>query len=249
MLEMEVVSGVLLTTETHNPTDFPITTVALEAVKWRDGIALLEQQRKPLTISQLDLKPYGEVSCFYTGPFKAAADAYPLDTPELRAKVIDAFHEGWAQIVKDGKVTPGYGGRFADGVDYARRVLNATMPADRQIRSYIGKLPRFDQNDPTEQTFYRAQLYGWQTIVGRYVGAEQYGDIVTDGVLNADTIPDGEKYGHCFNVFCRKPIVYRANDNYPKQAAPWNNYFVLDDFELKVQNGLLYRSCYYFLPA
>ena len=244
----QVQAGSLLEPETHNATDYPITTVLLDKIGWRDGVEDLMKQRKPVTMSQLDLAPYGEVACFYTGPFKAAADAFPLDTPELRAKAMQAFRDGWAQVVKEGKVTPGFGGRIADGVDAARRAINAVMPAGRQVRSYFGRVPRNTMSDPTEICFYRALYRGWQLTLGRFAVGDQVADIISDGVLDAVGKPSGKTYGHCFNAFERGPGIL-ANENYPKKPKPWENYFKIPEVQTKADNGLLFSGCYYFLPA
>lgn len=239
---MEILAGSLLTPETVNATDYPITETDLKYITKRD-------ERKHVQLHQLDLAPYGNVSCFYAAAFKIVADAYPL-TDDEKKLAVQAWKDGWAAIVKDGKVEPGLGGRLADGVDYARRAWNAAFPA-KKVKTYRGLLPRFDKDSSLHIHFYRAMNNGWAVMFGGYIGQDFWGDML-DGTINNDQMPTGKIYGHARTMFDYVPVGDAGGnvmvfDNYPKT---WDrSAYRLDDMETKVKNGVLFPSYFLALPA
>lgn len=242
---MEILAGSLLTPDTVNPTDYPIKDTDIEKITYRGN-------HPHVQLDQRDLSPHGNVSCFYTAAFKICADAYVLDAAE-RKVAVQAWKDGWAAIVKDGKVTPGFGGRLSDGVDYARRAWNAAFPTKR-VRTYRGLLPRFDQDSKLHQHFYRAMFNGWMVMFGGYIGKEFSADLL-DGTINDDTKPVGEGvYGHARNMFGWKSMpgdlggTVTVFDNYPKMQN-FQNAYKLDDLETKVKNGQVFASFFLALPA
>lgn len=233
---MEILAGSLLTPETLNDTDWPIQDTDIESITKRDD-------RPHCTLDQRDLAPYGNVSCFYTAAFKACADTFVLDAAE-RKLAVQAWKDGWAAIVKDGKVTPGFGGRLSEGVDYSRRAWNKAFP-NKKVKSYRGLLPRFDQDNKLHQHFYRAINYGWQVMFGAFLDKDFSTDKL-DGVVNNDTVDKDNNWGHARNLYAHKADLYRVNDNYPKDSG---NSYLIDDLELKVKNGVIFPSYYIYLPA
>lgn len=241
---MEILAGSLLTPDTVNPTDYPIQDTDINKIGNR-GL------RSHIQLDQRDLSPYGGVSCFYAAAFKMVADTYEL-TPDEKKVAYQAFKDGWAKIVEEGKVVPGIGGRFSDGVDGARRCWNAAFPA-KKVRTYRGLLPRFDVDSNLHQHFYRAMFQGWMVMFGGYIGKDFSSDLL-DGTINDDKKPVGEGvYGHARNMFgyIRNGSVYGSttvDDNYPK-LPNFPNRYGMDDLEIKVENGQLFPSYFLSLPA
>jgi hypothetical protein len=242
---MEILAGSLLTPETVNPTDYPIQETDISKIVHR-GL------RPHIQLHQLDLSPNGSVSCFYTAAFKIVSDVYDL-TPDERKTAYQAFKDGWAKMVADGKVVPGLGGRFADGIDGARRAWNSAFP-EKQVHTYRGLLPRFDVDSRLHLHFYRAMFNGWMVMFGGYVGKDFTYDLL-DGTINDDAKPVGEGvYGHARNLFGWKSSpgdlggTVTVDDNYPKLPS-FPNRHKMDDLEMKVKNGQLFSSYYLALPA
>ena len=252
---MEILAGTLLTPDTVKATDRILEAADSRVFTWRDGKQGLDAQRPHVTLSQLDLPGDGAHACWLTGAFKSALDTFPLDTPELRTKAVKAWKDGWEFAVKTGLHQAGLGGRMSDGVDVARRFVNAAFP-DRQVASYRGDVPRFDADRVTEASFYAAMDFGWMAAFGGFVNADFVGDLLDDGIVQGDAKPIGPNaYGHLSNLFSPSVFRYRVDDNYPKmqgqlvQGLPWRNRYDLDDLELKVQSGQVFPSFYVFLPA
>lgn len=246
--------GALLDATTVNAADYGIEKANLEAIGRRHS-------RPRILLDQLNLKPYGEVSCFYDACSAAAADVYPLDTPELRKRALEAHIEGWQEIVKKGLVTPGFGGRVADGVDAARRSYNAKMPSDRQVRSYRLEVPEFNGKESTvgQFGFYRSVEFGWAPVIGRYSTKELLADQLDNGTIENDDAPSGNgKYGHLCRYsqlpIAKFPCGYGIFDNYQGRdgqefnGGVWRNVYGLDDIEVKRANGQVFKYSYIFLP-
>jgi hypothetical protein len=241
-MQDEILMGTLYAV---NDTD-RIIDAQVEKIVKRDGKELTEQ-RPHVVMQQTDLAPHGNVSCFYVAAFRCAADVYPLSADD-RTKALQAWRDGWAALIRDGKVTPGVGGRFADGVDYARRAWNAAFP-DRKVASYRGRCPRFDADDATHIAFYRALNSGWMVQMGRYVSPGLAGDLLDDGIIQDDAQPTGAGvYGHSHCYHAGRDWKHYALDNYPKTLGEKNRY-VLDDFEEKVRLGQVMPSFFLFLPS
>jgi len=213
----------------------------VNAITFRD-------KRPHILLQQTDLAPNGGVSCFYTAAFRCAADAWPLDASE-RPLAIQAWKNGWAALLSDSKVVSGQGGRMADGVDYARRAWNAAFP-NKQVVSYRGRCPRFDQDDATHIAFYRAMNFGWMVTVGLYASKDILADILDDGIVQTYERAGSGEYGHlvCLCQDDKKRWEDRlvVLDNYPKTFV--RNQYSLEDFEKKVERGLMFPSYYLFLP-
>ena len=239
-MQEETLLGTLLAPATVNETDFPIEAAELEKIGPRQAAAVPcgGSVRPHTVLHQLDLTPHGEVSCFYTAAFACAADAYPLSSDD-RPKAVQAWRDGWAALIRDGKVVPGFGGRFADGVDYARKAWNSAFP-DRKVKSYRGTVDTIE--------FYRAISSGWKVMIGRFVGKDELSDILDDGIVQDDTKNSGD-YGHATGYYSRNCSVDLVQDNYPKKPLPWKNAYQLDDFALKVENGVVFKSFYLFLRS
>lgn len=242
---MEILAGSLLTPDTVNATDYPIQDTDIDKITYRGN-------HPHVQLDQRDLSPHGNVSCFYTAAFKICADAYVLDAAE-RITAVQAWKDGWAAIVKDGKVTPGFGGRLSDGIDASRRAFNTAFP-NKKVRTYRGALPRFDEDSSLHLHFYRAMLNGWMIQFGGYIGEDFSGDLL-DGTINNDNKPVGEKvYGHARNLFGWIQSsgslggTVTVDDNYPKLNS-FPNRYKMDDLETKVKNGQLFKSFYIALPA
>jgi hypothetical protein len=239
---MEILAGSLLTPDTVNPTDYPIAETDINLITKRGW-------KSHIQLDQLDLSPHGNVSCFYCSAFKIVADAYEL-TPEEKVRAYQAYKDGWAAIVKDGKVIPGFGGRLSDGIDYARRAWNAAFP-DKKVKTYRGIMPRFDQDSNLHLHFYRAMNNGWMVQFGGYVDSTTEEDLL-DGVLNNDTVGE-KKYGHARNLHSYSPVgmgggIGRVFDNYAKSNKVWGSYLI-DDIETKVANQAIFPSYFLALPA
>jgi hypothetical protein len=238
----EIICGTLYAV---NDTD-RIIDAQVEKIGKRDGVTL-SQQRAHVLLQQTDLSPHGNVSCGYNSAFRCCADAFPLSA-EDKPVALNAWRDGWAAMLRDGKVTPGMGARFADCVDYARRAWNAAF-TDRKVASYRGKCPRFDQDDATHQAFYRALYSGWMVQIGRYASADLLGDLLDDGIIQDDAKPAGNGvYGHSCCYATNRDMLDYVLDGYPKTMGKRNAY-QLDDFAQKVQNGQVMPSWYIFLPA
>lgn len=239
MPENEILCGTLLAPETVNETDFPIEAVALEKIGQRqaDAVPCGGNVRPHAAVHQLDLAPHGGVSCFYAAAFACAADAWPLSVAD-KTKALQAFKDGWAAIVRDGKVTPGFGGRFADGVDYARRAWNAAFP-DRKVKSFRGKVDSHE--------FYRALSLGWKVMIGRFVGKDELQDILADGDVD-DNTRASDDYGHATGYFSKSCTVDLVQDQYAKRPG-FPNAYELADFQTKVANGVVFPSFYLFVRA
>jgi hypothetical protein len=242
---MEILAGSLLTPDTVNPTDYPIQDTDIEKIGHRGN-------RSHITLDQRDLSPNGGVSCFYAAAFKMVADTYEL-TPDEKKVAYQAFKDGWANIVAEGKVIPGIGGRFGDGVDAARRAFNAAFPTKR-VRTYRGLLPRFDVDSNLHLHFYRAMFQGWMAMFGGYIGNDFSADLL-DGTINDDEKPVGEGvYGHARNMFGWKSSpgslggTVTVDDNYGKMPN-FPNRYQMDDLETKVKNGQVMGAYYLSLPA
>lgn len=242
---MEILAGSLLTPETVNATDYPIAPAVLDLIVPRPD-------RKHIQVDQLDLAPHGGVSCFYASAFKICADAYDL-TDDEKVKAMKAYHDGWANIVKDGKVTPGFGGRLSDGVDYARRAWNAAFPA-KKVKTYRGDMPRYDVDSPLQQHFYRALFNGWMVQFGSFISPSIKAEILA-GEIKDDAKPtDARTYGHARNIYLYENVeggkggTVKVLDNYPK-THPEANVYAMDDLEAKVQSGQVFSSFFLALPA
>lgn len=211
---MEILAGSLLSPDTVNPTDFPLADCPVRT------------KRSRTEFDQLKLDP---CACFYVAAICAAFDVY-----ERRGdSVMQVILSGWEALKRDGKFIPGFGGRMADGVDYARRAYNAAYP-NQQVASYrvdIDSLP-----------FWRALARGWAPCIGRYASKSDIADIAADGSLDANVAGAG-KFGHLFRVQAGPVGI----DNYPGRPG-WINKFKMPDFDKKVESGLLFPSAYIFLP-
>lgn len=245
-MEQTIVCGSLLTGGTINPTDYPIRSTDIRAIKPRFSGGHVQ-------MDQRDLEPFGNVSCFYTAAFKIVADAYPLDTQEMRDRAVKAWKAGWAAIVKDVKVTPGFGGRLSDGIDYARRAWNAEFP-DKKVITYVGEMPRFDKGNADRQLhFYRAIFNGWAIMFGGHLSESLANDILLDGVLNSDEKPVDKSWGHARTMYGYEPKgdkggVVKVSDNYPKLKG-FPNIHLMDDLEEKVSTGQVFGSYFVAFPA
>lgn len=245
--ENSVLFGTLLDPSTVNAADYGIETADLGNIGRRTA-------RPHILLQQTDL-PNGEYSCFYTAPFRCAADAYEL-TQDERKKALQAWKDGWDQLVMDGKFTPGYGGRMADGVDYARRAWNSAFP-DKKVRSYRGEFPdAVSEASLGQLATYRALNNGWMVTIGRYSSETILGDLLDDGIIQGDAGASGNGvYGHLTCVITHtNPECVTVMDNYPKwtrlpDGRSWKNTYVLDDIRLKRTNGQIFPSTYIFLPA
>jgi hypothetical protein len=242
---MEILAGSLLSPDTVNPTDYPIQDTDLEKIGYRGN-------HPHVHLDQRDLAPYGNVSCFYTAAFKICADAYVLDAAE-RKIAVQAWKDGWAAIVKDGKVVPGFGGRLSDGIDYSRRSWNFAFP-NKKVRTYRGWLPRFDVDSKLHQHFYRAMFNKWMVQFGGYVDDVISGEML-DGTVITDTKPVGDKvYGHSRDMFGWQSSpgslggMVTVYDNFPK-LPNFPNVYKMDDLETKVKNAQLFPSYFIALPA
>ena len=240
MTENETLAGALLTPDTVNATDYPISAVDIYDIERRqpDAVPCDGVVRPHIVLQQCDLAPYGNVSCFYTAAFACAADAWEL-TADERKKALAAWRDGWAAIVRDGKVKPGFGGRLADGVDYSRRAWNAAFP-EKRVRSFRGSVDTV--------AFYRALSLGWKVQIGRFVGKDELSDILDDGIVQ-DDVKEAKDYGHSTGYYSKNCSIDLVQDNSPKNPLPWKNTYQLDDLETKVKNGVVFPSFYVFLRA
>lgn len=205
--------------ESTNPTDFTIEVLPSRG-KWK---------RK--WIDQRAIDPY---SCFYSASWAACMDAYDL-SPEELSKAKDKAGYGFAKLKADGKFTPGVGGKMADGVDYARREWNLLFP-DKPVASY--------RMTTLDLMFSLAIIRGWAPLIGWYPSKEKVEDMADDGIVQGDT-RDAKSYGHLVRIEHGLQVV----DNYPRGPVQ-DSYkrYVLDDFETKVKNGLVFTSSYIVLP-
>ena len=252
--DSEILLSTLLTADTVNEADFGIESISLDAIGRRHAA-------KHIVVNQENLAPNGSIACFYAAAFAGAADAYPLDTPELRKLAKEAYVEGWAEVQRKGLIIPNVGGRMADGVDVARHAFNAKMPSSRKVRSYRGDVPMFNAKAATEseQSFYRAVNYGWAPIIGRFSTTEIMADLLDNGTIEGDGAPSNNgKFGH----LCRYAQVSRTQfpcgaaifDNFQNRegksfnGGTWRNVYGYDDLELKRANGQVFNSYYVFLP-
>jgi hypothetical protein len=183
--------------------------------------------------NQLNLSPH---ACFFAAPFAACADAYPL-TPEDKKKARIVAKETWDELVKAGDFIEGVGGYLAKGVDWARRGWNSAFP-DKQVSTF--------RTSTNSNDFLRIIILGYAPVIGYYASSEKIKDILNDGIIQSDT-KDEKNYGH----LARIESGYRIIDNYPTRgilAEAGKNKYYVDDFDLKVKNGLIMPSAYVALP-
>ena len=243
MPDFSPLCGTLLTPETVNDTDFPIAAIKLDDIQRRqaDAVPSSGRIRPHIAVHQLDLAPHGAVSCFYSAAFACAADAWELSKDD-RPRAVKAWRAGWSKIVADGKVTAGFGGRMADGVDYARRAWNAEF-TDRKVKSLRGDI----NTDPGFHCFVRCLANGWKVTIGRFVGKDEHQDIITDGIVD-DNFKEAGDYGHLTGYFSKSASKDAVQDQYPKMAG-FPNIHELADFQTKLANGVIFPSFYVFLRA
>ncbi len=181
-------------------------------------------------------------SCFYVAPFCAAVDCFaPAKIrelyPDFKTKVKAAMKEGWDNLIRDGKFTPGFGGLFTDGVDEARRTWNKWFP-ELHVSSFITKVG-------SDKFNLAVGLY-WAPAIGIKANSSAYLDIIEDNEL--DTVPNGEKYGHCVRYGKDIPSASRVEiiDNYPSKMGV-NNEYGIDLEEYKLNGGVM-NYAYFFFP-
>lgn len=181
-------------------------------------------------------------ACFFVAPFCAAVDCFaPAKIrelyPDFKTRVKLAMKEGWDNLAKDGKFTPGYGGYFVDGVDYARKVWNKYFP-ELQVSSFITPVG-------SDKFNLAVGLY-WAPVIGIYANSSAYLDIIEDNDL--DNVPTGCKYGHCVRYGKDIPNASRMEiiDNYPSKMGV-NNEYGIDLLEYKANGGVMNMS-YFFFP-
>jgi hypothetical protein len=180
------------------------------------------------------------------------ADTYQL-TPAEKQVAISAWKDGWYKLVRDGKVEEGFGGRFSDGVDYARRAWNYFFP-DKKVRTYRGLLPRYDTESNLHLHFYRAMYSGWMIMFGGYIDNSFKEDLL-DGVINNNAKPEGKGvYGHARNMFGYETNmeelggIVKIDDNYAKMSG-FTNRYQMRDVEEKVTTGNLFPHYFIALPV
>ena len=212
---MEILPGTLLTQDTVNATDFPL-------------------QNCPVRTKQLRTKFNQELlntyACFYAAPIAAALDVF--DLPD-HFDAMTPIRKGWDELIKEGKFTPGFGGRMADGVDKARHIVNELFP-NTPVASYRVDIDSIE--------FWRAIAKGWAPCIGRYASKSDVADISKDGVLDAN-VAGANKFGHFFR--CEAGI--NGIDNYYGRVG-FPNTFKMPDFQEKIESGYLFKSAYIFLP-
>lgn len=210
------------TIESYNDTDFPLDRFP-------------RREKRPRAVyNQLNLSPY---ACFYAASFAACADAY--DTKVMDKKLIlQVAKDGWDKLVKDGKFVEGVGGRLVDGVDGARRCWNSAFP-DKKVASY--------RTECCSLAFWRAVAMNWAPVVGYYASKEKEADILDDGIVQSD-VREAQTFGHLVRIEAPSTII----DNYPTRgrlAVAGRNKYVFDDLVEKLNNGVLFKSAYIFLPV
>lgn len=255
MAEKSILAGTLLSPETVKPTDYTIAATDARILTYRDGIQRLEDQRERFQFDQLSLPGDGAHACWLVGAMRMLLDAFPLDTPELRAKARKCVLDAWEYAKLHGYHRDGFGGTMADGVDIGRRFYNAAFP-DRKLATYRCKVPRFDKSDVSEASFYAAAFHGWSLAWGGYVNGAYVKDAVDDGKVQQDAKPSGAgTYGHLRTLYAPRFLKFRAVDNYPDrigqeiQGFEWSNAYDLPNLETKTESGQVFPHAYFALPA
>ena len=175
-------------------------------------------------------------ACFFAAPFAACADAYPL-TSEDRKKARQVALDTWEELKSAGDFVPNSGGYMNNGVDWARRGWNKAF-TDKQVSTY--------RTSVSSNDLLRLMVLGYAPVVGFYGSKEKVEDVLDDGIVQGDT-KDANSYGHLVRI----ESGYRIIDNYPTRgtfAVAGKNKYFMDDFELKVKNGLMFPSVYAVIP-
>jgi hypothetical protein len=198
------------------------------------GGKLFRRHNGPRAVyNQLNLSPY---ACFFAAPFAACADAYPL-TSEDKKKARQVAEDTWKELVAAGDFYEGKGGYLVKGVDWARRGWNKAFP-DKQVATY--------RTSAASNDLFRITFLGYAPVTGYYASKEKVADVLDDGIVQGDA-KDAGAYGH----LVRMESGYRIIDNYPTRgtlAVAGRNKYFMDDFDLKVKNGLMFPSIYVALP-
>jgi hypothetical protein len=123
------------------------------------------------------------------------------------------------------------------GVDWARRGWNKAFP-DKQVATYRASVGSNDM--------FRITFLGYAPVVGYYASKEKAADVIDDGIVQSDT-KDSGACGHLVRIQSGFEII----DNSPTRgrlAEAGRNKYFMDDFDLKVKNGLMFPSIYAALP-